>query len=321
MEYIHVSCPHCGFKMELPPEFSRKPFSCKQCWQPIEAGKETELAPNTPPSENLPEHKIKNSSEIHVTCPHCQSEMDVPFEMGGDQFTCPDCKNPIHVPLIKKPAPPPRKTIPCPYCHEEILCTVAACQYCGATFRGEVGDTKNEQDDSSLQCFNCKRPIPNFVTPHNPCPHCGEEDVIIRSNARINSRAQVITLLVLIGIVAIPVGLIASCDAKTEAKMEAYRKAAALAEAQKTPQQKRKEKIDRQFSGWSGAHYKLERLIKKSMNDPSSYEHVRSSYADYGTHITVLTEFRGKNAFGGTILDSVKARVDIDGNILEILEY
>lgn len=44
----------------------------------------------------------------------------------------------------------------------------------------------------------------------------------------------------------------------------------------------RKKRIDRQFSAWDGSHNNLERLIKRSMNDPDSYEHDETVYWDRG---------------------------------------
>jgi hypothetical protein len=89
--------------------------------------------------------------------------------------------------------------------------------------------------------------------------------------------------------------------------------------AAKTAMELRKEKIERQFSPWDGSHFGLARLIQKTMNDPSSYEHVKTVYADKGDYLIVITTFRGKNRFGGLVLNSVTAKVDLDGNVIEIL--
>ncbi|HBN7642451.1 hypothetical protein NDR77_13400 [Pseudomonas aeruginosa] len=82
----------------------------------------------------------------------------------------------------------------------------------------------------------------------------------------------------------------------------------------------RKKLIESQFSAWDGSHRTLERAIKKSMNDPDSYEHDETSYWDRGDHLVVLTHFRGRNAFGGMVRNSVKAKVDLNGNILEVID-
>jgi len=80
------------------------------------------------------------------------------------------------------------------------------------------------------------------------------------------------------------------------------------------------EMIEKQFSAWDGSHIKLLRLIKDSMNDPDSYEHIETKYWDMKDHIIVNTIFRGKNAFGGVVKTTVKAKVSLDGENVEILE-
>lgn len=82
----------------------------------------------------------------------------------------------------------------------------------------------------------------------------------------------------------------------------------------------RMEKIKRQFSAWDGSHNNLERLIKKAMNDPDSYEHDETVYWDKGSYLIVKTTYRGKNAFGGVVRNFVKAKVSLDGDILQILD-
>ncbi|WP_372719940.1 hypothetical protein [Novipirellula sp.] len=87
----------------------------------------------------------------------------------------------------------------------------------------------------------------------------------------------------------------------------------------KTPEQLRTEQIEKEFSAWDGSHRGLTQVIKKSMNDPKSYEHVETRYIDKGDHLIVTTEFRGKNAFGGVVKNSVIAKVDLNGNVVEII--
>ena len=82
----------------------------------------------------------------------------------------------------------------------------------------------------------------------------------------------------------------------------------------------RQKNIKMQFSSWDGSHRNLERYIKKIMNDPKSYDHVNTTYWDKGDYLIVKTTFRGKNAFGGVVINSIKAKVDMNGNILQIME-
>jgi len=87
----------------------------------------------------------------------------------------------------------------------------------------------------------------------------------------------------------------------------------------KTPEEIRKERIEKHFSPWDGSHRGLTALIKESMNDPDSYDHVETGYWDKGDHLIVKTTFRGKNAFGGVVKNWVMAKVDLNGNVIEVI--
>ena len=80
----------------------------------------------------------------------------------------------------------------------------------------------------------------------------------------------------------------------------------------------RAEIIDNQFSPWDGSHIKLTKKIKEQMNDPDSFEHIETRFKDLGNEIVVQESFRGKNAFGGLVINKVIATVDIGGNVLTI---
>lgn len=87
-----------------------------------------------------------------------------------------------------------------------------------------------------------------------------------------------------------------------------------LAAEQKAQHQK---DIELQFSGWSGAHYTFERMIKNAMNDPDSYDHVETKYIDKGSYIRVFCTFRGKNGFGGTVKNTKVADFTIKGDFIK----
>jgi len=99
---------------------------------------------------------------------------------------------------------------------------------------------------------------------------------------------------------------------------KAAKEAAALAAA--TAKAERQKKIEGQFSGWSGAHYNFERLIKQAMNDPDSYDHVETKYIDKGSFIRVFCTFRGKNAFGGMVKNTKVADFSIGGDFIREVE-
>ena len=85
-------------------------------------------------------------------------------------------------------------------------------------------------------------------------------------------------------------------------------------------EEERKALIGKSFSDWDGSHIKLEEYIKSNMNDPKSYEHIETKYWDYDNYLIVQTSFRGKNAFGALVRNQIKAKVDINGEVIEILE-
>ncbi len=85
-------------------------------------------------------------------------------------------------------------------------------------------------------------------------------------------------------------------------------------------QAQRQKHLESAFSSWDGSHRAVTKLVKESMHDPDSYKHVSTKYWDRGDHLIVITEFRGKNAYGGTVKNTVKVKVDLDGNVLEVLK-
>lgn len=99
-----------------------------------------------------------------------------------------------------------------------------------------------------------------------------------------------------------------------QAAKEAAERAAATAKAE------RQKKIEGQFSGWSGAHYNFERMIKAAMNDPDNYDHVETNYIDKGSFIRVFCTFRGKNAFGGLVKNTKVGDFSISGDFLREVE-
>ena len=98
--------------------------------------------------------------------------------------------------------------------------------------------------------------------------------------------------------------------AEIEAKQKAAQDARLAAD--------RKKRIESGFSAWNGSHIALTRIIKKSMNDPKSFEHVETTYGDRGDYLVVKTTFRGKNAYGGVVLNWITAKCDLDGDVIEV---
>lgn len=78
------------------------------------------------------------------------------------------------------------------------------------------------------------------------------------------------------------------------------------------------------FSGWDGSYRPLEKLIKSGMNDDSSYKHVETVYhlvLNKDPHAIVKTTFRGTNAYGGVVKQTVAVRVNVrTGEIESVID-
>ena len=103
------------------------------------------------------------------------------------------------------------------------------------------------------------------------------------------------------------------------AQKQVEKEAAQVAEAAAAVVKARTELVEKQFSR-DGSHRGVTKAIKDSMNDPASYAHDQTHYTDYGDHLIVITAFRGKNAFGGVVRQSVMAKVDLEGNVIQIIK-
>ena len=81
--------------------------------------------------------------------------------------------------------------------------------------------------------------------------------------------------------------------------------------------------FESQFSAWDGSNRNLEKLIKASMNDEDSYEHISTKYnlvLDKPAYAIVTTEFRGKNGYGAKVKQQITAKVDVkSGEVIEII--
>jgi hypothetical protein len=88
------------------------------------------------------------------------------------------------------------------------------------------------------------------------------------------------------------------------------------------PFKARQDKIKSQFSFWDGSHNTVVTLVKSAMHNPKSFEHVETTFVDGGIDygIIVTMKYRGTNLYGAIVTNSITARVDINGNIIEIME-
>lgn len=87
-----------------------------------------------------------------------------------------------------------------------------------------------------------------------------------------------------------------------------------------SPEEQRKKKLEALFNPWDGSVRALVEVVKSHMNDPDSFKHVKTTYKDKPSYVLVQMTYRGKNAFGGVVTNSIRVSMDYDGNIKKILE-
>lgn len=104
-----------------------------------------------------------------------------------------------------------------------------------------------------------------------------------------------------------------STEEAVEVKKQAEVKAAADAKAAYQAW------VKDQFSAWDGTNSYLVDLVKRNLNDPKSFEHVETTYADKGDYLLVKMTYRAKNAFGGLILQNVTAKSDYKTDTISII--
>jgi multisubunit Na+/H+ antiporter MnhC subunit len=101
------------------------------------------------------------------------------------------------------------------------------------------------------------------------------------------------------------------------AKLAAQKKA--KADAIKAKKEAYQNWVNSQFSAWDGSHTALKELVKENMNDPDSFDHVETTYADKKTYLLVRMKYRGTNAFGGVVTNVVIAKSDYKTNTIKII--
>jgi hypothetical protein len=65
----------------------------------------------------------------------------------------------------------------------------------------------------------------------------------------------------------------------------------------------------------SKAYIPVQAQIQAMMHDPDSFEVVNTTYADRGEYLVMTVTFRGKNQLGAKVLNSMDARVSLNGDV------
>ncbi len=100
--------------------------------------------------------------------------------------------------------------------------------------------------------------------------------------------------------------------------------------------------VQSQFSAWDGSHKELVNLVKSSMNDEKSFEHINTTYRIIGSEsvmndvnsalqtdgydqrvklddILIIMEFSGKNAFNATMKNTAVGIADYENNTINVV--
>ena len=178
------------------------------------------------------------------------------------------------------------QTKKCPYCREEIQYDAIKCRFC---------DEFLEEDSS--------------------------KGVVGTIWSGLMGLLDGVGSLLRIALYLIPLALIAMCGYCVLSVSDIPTTDPASSEiTQDTVPQSRSEILHSKFGSSSTAHVMFERAIKQTMHDPRSYQFVTSTYQDRGKYIDLTIQYRGKNAFGALVLESLTARFDIDENLIEIIK-
>jgi hypothetical protein len=94
----------------------------------------------------------------------------------------------------------------------------------------------------------------------------------------------------------------------------------------KTAMQLKEEHLARVFSSWDGSSSTVVDLVKATLNDPESFEHLNTNYIQTGSdeehrEYLVTMEFTAKNGFGGRLRKWVTVILDKDGNYVSTIKW
>jgi hypothetical protein len=252
--------------------------------------------------------------EFTINCPHCGVLLNASEEHLGLSLQCPSCDGSIQVAEPQAPATPePRvkqvpTSPPLPSSKKKIV-------FRKTSKHSQTARTAPSRSKKTKACPFCGEEILAVAV---KCKHCGsvlnakrKSKAAAPQKPKTSSTAQGCGCLMLIVLGIIIFSSVSDCGGPSSSSRTPPKP--------KTQEELRTERLEGGFSAWDGSHRGLTSLIKKTMNDPKSYEHVETTYGDKGDHLIVKTTFRGKNAFGGVVANWVMAKTDLDGNVIEVI--
>lgn len=211
----------------------------------------------------------------------------------------------------------------CPDCGKDVSTMAPACPHCGRpmTLAPEPVDQTIEAVAAGKRIACPDGNCTGAIGENGECRTCGKntswvepsdnyQTTLAYKAGKVYAKNKAATIFVM-ALMALMLAFWPKAPEKRPSAPEA---------AQAAPRELTKEeKIKRQFSGWNGAHIGLERLVKRHMNDPDSYDHIETRYTEEADGIALVMKYRGANSFGGKVINHVIAKADFDGKIVSIL--
>lgn len=87
-----------------------------------------------------------------------------------------------------------------------------------------------------------------------------------------------------------------------------------------TPDDARAKQISSLFQGPDGTHLNLSIIVQAGLINPDSFKHQRTTYEDVGEYLIVDMTYRAEDDSGKMARKRTRAKVDLTGKVISILE-